>query len=99
MPICRNAACPVSYQSQDGRRLVDMVRILRAAHAEDRTPAPQTIERMRGLAARIYQAGPFCDGCEGQDMAHHTEPDAPEEVNDLLGNIEVLRIYGALPAE
>jgi hypothetical protein len=99
MPVCRNADCPVSYRSQEGRLLVSMVRVLRTAHDTNRTSAPATIERLRGLAARIYQVGPFCAGCGGQDMAFHTGPDESAEVNDLLQNIGVLQICGALPAE
>jgi hypothetical protein len=98
MPICRNAVCPVSYQSQDGKLLVSMLRVLRAAHNANRTSSPATIDRLRGLAARIYQAGPLCAGCNGQDMALHTRPEESAEVNDLLLNMEVLQIYGALPA-
>jgi hypothetical protein len=49
MPVCRNADCPVSYQSQEGRLLVSMVRVLRTAHDTNTPPAPATIERLRGL--------------------------------------------------
>ena len=96
MPICRNAACPLSYQSNEGRVLVGMVRTLQASHNENRVPAPAIIERLRQLVSRIYQVGPFCAGCEAQDMAFHTGPIEPLELNDLLQNIELLRLYGAL---
>ena len=97
MSICKDATCSRSYLSQEGKTLVDMVRVLRAAHNENRTPQPVAIQRIKELAARIYQAGPFCAGCEGQNMAANTGLNEPEEVNVLLENIEVLQMYGALP--
>ncbi len=79
--------------------LVEMVQVLRAGHAEDRTPSAQVVQRIRELAARIYQNGqPPCAGC-GQlnNLAHLTGPGEPPEVNTLLENIELLQNYDVLP--
>ena len=76
-----------------------MVRELRTAHETNRAPAPEAIDKLRDLATLIYQEGPLCVECHGQDMAFHTGPDESTEVNDLLQNIEMLQIYGALPRE
>jgi|SRR5712691_4277884 len=96
MFICKNADCSRSYLSHDGRIVVNLARDLRAAHDKSRTLAPSPIGRLKGLAPRIYQNGqPPCVCC-GQlnNLAHHTGPDEPPEVNVLLENIELLQTNG-----
>ncbi len=100
MAICKNPNCERSYRKHDGIVVVELVRLLRSIHDASRVPDPIIIQRLTELAPRIYQAGaPPCAGC-GQlnDLAHHTGPDEPLEVNILLQNIELLQDHGILPA-
>ena len=96
MAICKNQNCERAYQKHDGIVLVDLVRILRAIHAASRVPDPVIIQRLTELAPRIYQAGPLCAGCGQGGMATLSGPAEPQEVADLLQNIELLQMHGVV---
>jgi hypothetical protein len=97
MFICKNADCNRSYSSHDGVTLVGMVQALRAAHAQNRIPAPAIIQGLQQLATRIYQDGqPPCAGCQQLNLAHLTGPGEPAQVNTLLENIELLQNFDVL---
>jgi hypothetical protein len=99
MFICKNPTCSRSYSSHEGRFVVDIVRTMRAAHDEDREQGAVVIDVLRQRATRIYQLGePPCAECGGLNLAFHTGPDEPQEVNILLENAALLQhIYGVLP--
>lgn len=94
MAICKKAGCPLSHQHHDGKVLVDLVRVLRANNDEGRAPDATTIKRLKQLAPRFYQPGPFCVGWREKMAMLPGAGEAPE-VNDLLRNIELLQMHGA----
>src|SRR5690348_16932706 len=97
MFICKNPECARSYLSDDGQIVTNLVRDLRTAHNANHPVNPPLALVQR--APLIYQNGePPCAGCAQLDnLAHHTGPGEPAEVNTLLENIELLQNYGMLP--
>jgi hypothetical protein len=95
--VCKNAVCPLSYRSHDGRVLLQLIRTLEENHSQDRTPAPAVITRLRELVPKICQAGAFCSvGDCGRQLAKLPGPNEPDEVNCILSNIELLNVYGVM---
>jgi len=98
MFICKNLGCLRSYNSGDGQIVVNHVQQVRAAHnAGTQVHAPQILKQ---LTPNIYQSGePPCAGCgQVNNLAHHAGPGEPAGVNTLLENVELLQLYGVLPA-
>jgi hypothetical protein len=93
--VCKNSACPLSYDSHDGRLVLELIRVLKNNQYEGAATTSAAIERLRTLAPRIYQTGPNCSNTEcGILLARLPSPTEPLDVNDLLENIEFLQIYG-----
>jgi hypothetical protein len=96
MFICKNPQCSRSYLSNDGKIVTKLVRDLRTRHNANLPVHPPLA--LGQLAPRIYQNGELpCAGCGQVDLAHHTGPGEPDEVNTLLENIELLQNHGILP--
>ncbi len=94
-PISKNVSCLLSYQARDGKALLDLIHVFEANHSANVTAAPGNITRLTELVQRIYQSGPSCSAC-GQRMARFPGLIEPDEVNYLLSNIELLKIYHVL---
>ena len=99
MFICKNANCSRSYSHHQGRALVGMVRTLRTAHDENREQSAAVLDVLRERASHVYQMGqPPCAECGGLDLAFHTGPEQPGDINVFLENAALLQhIYGVLP--
>jgi hypothetical protein len=99
MFICKNQGCPRSYNSGDGQIVVNQVRQMRTAHNAGTQVYPPLI--LSQLAPRIYQNGELpCAACQQvNNLAHHTGPGEPHDVNTLLENVELLQQYGVLPGD